>query len=58
MYTFASGLNFNNDGTKMYTSSMLAWATDRISFEYILTTAYDISTATLNNTKYVPEDQW
>ncbi len=45
------GLTFNNDGTKMYTVE-----SDKSSdavVEYILTTAYDISTATVNNTKVV-----
>ena len=48
---FYLGLNFNNDGTKMYTVE-----SDKSSdavVEYILTTAYDISTATVNNTKVV-----
>ena len=40
-------LNFNNDGTKMYTSSMRAGDTDDKLYEYDLTTAYNISTATL-----------
>ena len=45
-------LNFNNDGTKMYTSSMkgvkpAATARDDKVYEYVLTTAYNISTATL-----------
>ena len=44
---FASALTFNNDGTKMYTSSMLASGTDDKVYEYDLTTAYNISTATL-----------
>ena len=47
---FYLGLNFNNDGTKMYTVN--AGATDAV-IEYILTTPYDISTATVNNTKNV-----
>ena len=48
---FYLGLTFNNDGTKMYTVE-----SDKSSdavVEYILTTAYDISTATVNNTKVV-----
>ena len=45
------GLTFNNDGTKMYTAES-AGTSDAI-VEYILTTAYDISTATVNNTKIV-----
>ena len=44
---FYLGLNFNNDGTKMYTVN--ASASDAV-IEYILTTPYDISTATVNNT--------
>ncbi len=44
---FASALTFNNDGTKMYTSSMRAAQTGDKVYEYDLTTAYDISTATL-----------
>ena len=46
---FYLGLNFNNDGTKMYTVNGGADAV----IEYILTTPYDISTATVNNTKDV-----
>ncbi len=40
-------LTFNNDGTKMYTSSMRAGATGDRLYEYELTTPYNISTATL-----------
>ena len=40
-------LTFNNDGTKMYTSSMRAGATGDKVYEYDLTAAYNISTATL-----------
>ena len=47
---FYLGLNFNNDGTKMYTVN--AGASDAV-IEYILTTPYDISTAIVNNTKDV-----
>ncbi len=47
---FYLGLNFNNDGTKMYTVN--AGASDAV-IEYILTTPYDISTAIVNNTKGV-----
>ncbi len=47
---FYLGLNFNNDGTKMYTVN--ASASDAV-IEYILTTPYDISTAIVNNTKGV-----
>ena len=45
------GLTFNNDGTKMYTVERDK-SSDAV-VEYILTTAYDISTATVNNTKVV-----
>ncbi len=48
---FYLGLNFNNDGTKMYTVRNGA-KTDAV-IEHILTTPYDISTATVNNTKIV-----
>ena len=47
------GLTFNNDGTKMYTTlhdSTGAGQQQDAVYEYVLTTAYDISTATLNNT--------
>ena len=47
---FYLGLNFNNDGTKMYT--VTADAGDAV-IEHILTTPYDISTAIVNNTKIV-----
>ena len=40
-------LTFNNDGTKMYTSSMRPGGTGDKVYEYDLTTAYNISTATL-----------
>ncbi len=50
------GLTFNNDGTKMYTTQQdqngAGLQSDNV-YEYVLTTAYDISTATLNNTKTV-----
>ena len=46
---FYLGLNFNNDGTKMYTVRN-GGKTDAV-IEHILTTPYDISTATENNTK-------
>lgn len=50
------GLTFNNDGTKMYTTQYDTTGgglqADNV-YEYVLTTAYDISTATLNNTKTV-----
>ena len=45
------GLTFNNDGTKMYT--LKSHRTTDAVIEHILTTAYDISTATVNNTKVV-----
>ncbi len=45
------GLTFNNDGTKMYTLRS-ELEVDAV-IEHILTTAYDISTATVNNTKVV-----
>ncbi len=48
---FYLGLNFNNDGTKMYT--VRSGGTTDAVIEYILTIAYDISTATVNNTKIV-----
>ena len=53
-------LNFNNDGTKMYTSSMKAvtpasTAKDDKVYEYDLTTAYNISTATLRTSLDVGE---
>ncbi len=44
---FYLGLNFNNDGTKMYTVN--GGASDAV-IEHILTTPYDISTAIVNNT--------
>ncbi len=43
----ADGLTFNNDGTKMYTSAYSPSATGDRIYEYDLTTAYNISTATL-----------
>ncbi len=46
---FYLGLNFNNDGTKMYTVNAGAGTSDAV-IEYILTTPYDISTAIVNNT--------
>ncbi len=45
------GLTFNNDGTKMYTLRS-ELEVDAV-IEHTLTTAYDISTATVNNTKVV-----
>ena len=51
---FHLGLTFNNDGTKMYTVKADNENThlDAV-IEHILTTPYDISTATVNNTKIV-----
>ena len=51
---FYLGLNFNNDGTKMYTVKADNENThlDAV-IEHILTTPYDISTAIVNNTKGV-----
>ena len=50
---FYLGLTFNNDGTKMYTvRAERDGKTDSV-IEHILTSAYDISTATVNNTKVV-----
>ena len=50
------GLTFNNDGTKMYTTQNDQTGggphNDNV-YEYVLSTAYDISTATLNNIKTV-----
>ena len=51
---FYLGLNFNNDGTKMYTvKADNSTAHQDAVIEHILTTPYDISTATVNNTKIV-----
>ena len=53
-------LTFNNDGTKMYTSSTKAVTPastakgDKV-YEYVLTTAYNISTATLRTSLDVGE---
>ena len=51
---FYLGLTFNNDGTKMYTvkADNGRGSSDAV-IEHILTTPYDISTATVNNTKIV-----
>ena len=48
---FYLGLNFNNDGTKMYTvkADNGTGSSDAV-IEHILTTPYDISTAIVNNT--------
>ena len=45
------GLTFNNDGTKMY--ALKSANTNSVVIEFILSTAYDISTATLNQTKNI-----
>ena len=50
---FYLGLTFNNDGTKMYTVRAERDGTTDSVIEHILTSAYDISTATVNNTKVV-----
>ena len=51
---FYLGLNFNNDGTKMYTvNADNGRGTSDAVIEHILTTPYDISTAIVNNTKNV-----
>ena len=49
---FYLGLNFNNDGTKMYTVNAGGGTSDAV-IEHILTTPYDISTAIVNNTNGV-----
>ena len=46
------GLTFNNDGTKMYITRNPNNKLD-VVVEFILTTPYDISTATENNTKVI-----
>ncbi len=46
------GLTFNNDGTKMYITRNPDNKLD-VVVEFILTTPYDISTATENNTKVI-----
>ena len=48
------GLTFNNDGTKMYT--LKSANTNSVVIEFILSTAYDISTATENQTKNIYVD--
>ena len=45
----ARGFNFNNDGTKFFVSSFTNTAASAI-FEYDLSTAFDVSTASYNNT--------
>ena len=47
------GFTFNNDGTKMYALESQVENTDDVVIEFILTTAYDISTATENQTKNI-----
>ena len=47
------GLTFNNDGTKMYALESQVEDTNDVVIEFILTTAYDISTATENQTKNI-----
>ncbi len=48
------GFTFNNDGTKMYT--LKSANTNSVVIEFILSTAYDISTATENQTKNIYVD--
>ncbi|WP_440920867.1 autotransporter domain-containing protein [Candidatus Pelagibacter sp.] len=48
------GLTFNNDGTKMY--ALKSANTNSVVIEFILSTAYDISTATENQTKNIYVD--
>ena len=55
---FAAALTFNNDGTKMYTSAFLHTAREDRIYEYDLTTAYNISTATLNTSILVGGIHW
>ena len=47
------GFTFNNDGTKMYALESQVEDTNDVVIEFILTTAYDISTATENQTKNI-----
>ena len=47
-----NGLNFNNDGSKMYTTSHSSGARSDTIFEYTLAIPYNISTAT-NRTSLV-----
>ncbi len=47
------GLTFNNDGTKMYALESQVEDTNDVVIEFILTNAYDISTATENQTKNI-----
>ena len=51
---FYLGLTFNNDGTKMY--ALKSANTNSVVIEFILSTAYDISTATENQTKNIYVD--
>ena len=46
----SSGITFNSDGTKLY---MIGRANDTV-FQYGLTTAYDLSTASYDNISYSP----
>ena len=48
------GFTFNNDGTKMY--ALKSANTNSVVIEFILSTAYDISTATENQTKNIYVD--
>ncbi len=48
------GLTFNNDGTKMY--ALKSANTNSVVIEFILSTAYDISTSTENQTKNIYVD--
>ena len=43
--TLQTGMKWNNDGTKLY---IIGYSNDKVH-EYILTTAYDLSTASYNN---------
>ena len=47
------GFTFNNDGTKMYALESEVENTTDVVIEFILTNAYDISTATENQTKNI-----
>ena len=47
------GFTFNNDGTKMYALESQVEDTNDVVIEFILTNAYDISTATENQTKNI-----
>ena len=43
--TLQTGMKWNNDGTKLY---IIGYSNDKVH-EYVLTTAYDLSTASYNN---------